>query len=459
MGKCCCAINCKNRFNKYSQISFYRLPKCQEKRRKWIAAIGRLNWNPTSETWLCSSHFVSGKKSNDPLHPDYVPSIFSFTSATEYHLAFNNVEQYVRSQKLRELNNTASYNTTSYKTVESSQLHQNTEVLPSDLSILQELIRYLKSKFLSLGYTFHGLESHLESDSTDNESFDCWIKFFTGLPNVRTVMLLFTYVSPSLPEKTKLSLRPVQELFLTLMKLRLDFSEEFLGHLFGIRQTTASCIFRRWIHVMSIRLYPLIMWPGRKYLQRSLKLNCICIIDCFEVFIEPPKGVMALSQTWSTSKQSNTIKFVISITPQGSISFISKAWGGCVPNRHLIENCGLLDKLLPGDLLLAYCPLTTEEDQTDLICAEVVMSPLSQGEKQLQQKDVEGFHEASPMKTHAQRVIGLLRERYSILSSTLPVSVIRVWPSGEVEKSLIDRVMMTCCALCNLCETIVPSSD
>lgn len=305
------------------------------------------------------------------------------------------------------------------------------------------------------------MESHLEHDSADNENFDCWIKFFTGLPNVRTVMLLFTYVSSSLSEKIILSLRPVQELFLTLMKLRLDFSEEFLGHLFGIRQTTAECVFRRWIHVMSIRLHPLIVWPGRKYLQRSLKLNCICIIDCFEVFIEPPKGVMALSHTWSASKQCNSIKFVISITSQGSVSFVSKPWGGCVTNEHIVENCGLLDKLLPGDLLLAHCPFATtaEEEHAGLFCAEVVTSALVQGEKLLRQREAGGVHEVSPAKTQAQRVMGLLRERYSILSSTLPTSALRVQPNGELEKSLVDRIVTTCCALCNLCETIVPSSE
>lgn len=60
MGKSCCVDDCKNRFNKNSELSFYRLPKAKEKRSKWIAAIHRHNWNPGPETWICSSHFVSG---------------------------------------------------------------------------------------------------------------------------------------------------------------------------------------------------------------------------------------------------------------------------------------------------------------------------------------------------------------------------------------------------------------
>lgn len=39
--------------------------------------------------------------------------------------------------------------------------------------------------------------------------------------------------------------------------------------------------------------------------------------------------------------------------PQGAISFVSKGWGGRVSDMHLIDNYGLLDKLLPGDLVSA----------------------------------------------------------------------------------------------------------
>ena len=87
--------------------------------------------------------------------------------------------------------------------------------------------------------------------------------------------------------------------------------------------------------------------------QRNFGKRVAVIIDCFEIFIEKPSSLIARAMTWSNYKHHNTVKFLIGITPQGVISFISKAWGGRVSDKHLTENSGLLRKLLPGDIVLA----------------------------------------------------------------------------------------------------------
>lgn len=154
------------------------------------------------------------------------------------------------------------------------------------------------------------------------------LSFFGLYDNIRFTLTLNVSCQPSLLRN-----------FL-LMKLRLNLSEEFLGYLFGIHQSTVSRIFRRWIHVTASRFHPLILWPEREDLRRGLPMcfrtflkNCVRIIDCFEVFIECPSDLKARAKTWSNYKQHNTIKFLISITPQGSISFVSKAWGGHVTDK------------------------------------------------------------------------------------------------------------------------------
>lgn len=59
------------------------------------------------------------------------------------------------------------------------------------------------------------------------------------------------------------------------------------------------------------------------------------IIDCFEIFIEKPFSLETASRTWSNYKHHHTIKFLIGISPQGVIMFISNAYGGRASDKFL----------------------------------------------------------------------------------------------------------------------------
>jgi len=83
---------------------------------------------------------------------------------------------------------------------------------------------------------------------------------------------------------------------------------------------------------MDRRLSPLIIWPERENIWRTMP-NCFkvafgnkttIIIDCYEIFIEKPSNLMAKSQTYSNYKSRNTVKVLIGITPQGTINFVSE---------------------------------------------------------------------------------------------------------------------------------------
>ena len=120
------------------------------------------------------------------------------------------------------------------------------------------------------------------------------------------------------------------------MKIKLNCPFQDLAYRFGVSVSTVSRIFDKWIDIMSTRLQFLILWPQREELIKTMPLvfkqnfgnKVAVIIDCFEVFIERPSSLIARAMTWSNYKHHNTVKFLIGITPQGVISFISKAWGG-----------------------------------------------------------------------------------------------------------------------------------
>lgn len=147
---------------------------------------------------------------------------------------------------------------------------------------------------------------------------------------------------------------------------------------------------------MYCRLKSFIVWPSREDLRNTMP-SCFLehfgkkvtvIIDCFEIFIEKPSNLDAQASTWSNYKHHNTVKYLIGITPYGAICFISPGYGGRISDKLLTENCGILDNLLPGDLVLADRGFLIE-DMAGLRCATVKTPAFLKGKKQLEPRDLE----------------------------------------------------------------------
>ena len=248
---------------------------------------------------------------------------------------------------------------------------------------------------------------------------------------------------------------------IVLLKLRLDVPSQDLAYRFGISAATISRIFSSCISVMDTRLSPLIHWPECAELwstmpecfQYSFGKRITVIIDCFEIFIEKPSNLLAQAQTFSSYKHHNTTKVLIGVTPQGTISFVSNAWGGRTSDKFLTENCGVLDKLVPGDMVMADRGFTIHESVA-FRRSELVIPAFTKGKKQLDPLDVEKTRNISNVRIHVERVIGRLRRKYTILQGILSAEFLMSNPTSPTP--VIDHILRACSVLVNICPTVVP---
>ena len=123
---------------------------------------------------------------------------------------------------------------------------------------------------------------------------------------------------------------------------------------------TISRVMLKWLTILT-RLHDLISWPTWESLQNTIP-QCFRVsfgekvtvtLDCFEILIEWPSSLLARSCTWSNYKHHNTVKVLLGIAAKGVVTFVSKAWGGRVSDKFLTEHSEILDKLLPGNIVLA----------------------------------------------------------------------------------------------------------
>ena len=102
------------------------------------------------------------------------------------------------------------------------------------------------------------------------------VSFYTGLPTCEVLEATFDHASPFVKRRTQ-SLTLFQEMVMVLMKLRRDVPHQDLAYRFGVSQSTVSRTFAHWLLIMDIRLSPLIRWPEREELWKTMP-------QCFSFF-------------------------------------------------------------------------------------------------------------------------------------------------------------------------------
>ncbi|KAJ8963021.1 hypothetical protein NQ317_006156 [Molorchus minor] len=482
----CAVVNCSKRAER-DQVRFFRIPAVlkgrvkevetlsKERRERWVRSLKRGNLSETflKNARICSNHFLKGAPAHleDKDNPDWIPTQnMGYISINIKHQ--NSAERHARLQErrkcLRMHEEDATPKSTEHVAGPSTSIGyveeedtdpRNCVKVQTDLDM-----EHLCNIFSDLNFSIEKiqtLQQKLRSMELSEESFlnnDSKALYFTGFPKADMMFSIFNTVTSSF--STKCALSPFQQFLLTLMKLRLNLPFKYLSYRFSISPATTSDIFYKCIDILYARYKRLVFWPDRNLLQKNMPAcfkenfgnRVAAVIDCFEIFTETPSGLLNTAHCWSNYKHHETVKFLIGISPQGTISYISEAWGGRTSDKYLTENCGFLNFILPGDVILADRGFLIK-DAVEAVGGRLEIPAFTKGKSQLDPIDLESTRNIANVRIHVERIIGLLRKKYKICQGPIPISMLSICRD---DLSALDKIMFVCSAFINLCPSQIP---
>lgn len=505
----CCVIGCSKRSDRDKDVSFFRIPSAtnyygeheyqiRKKRQDgYLAAISRqdIDVHSLEKYRICSRHFVCGEPAalHDVDNPAWLPTLHlgHLKKSVDQSAA---LDRWERTKRREDIRNVRALLLQVMNTIADEVVLETTElVIKEEIhAIANEQIKLIKD-FLPFTEQWTdeiaGMKKELENRKNTIEQLslelskkvepipshdklmfceeslqsDDHVRFYTGLPNKQVLQSVFTLVTNGLTADHDAStkLTPFQEFMCTMLKLRLNSPLQDLSYRFGISVSTVSRILLKWLTQMDVRLQNLVFWPDREQLQKTMPIcfqesfgkRVSIIIDCFEIYIERPSNLYARASTWSSYKHKNTAKVLIGISPQGVVTYVSETWGGRVSDKHLTENCGILQNLLPGDIVLADRGFDIA-DSVGMTQARLHIPAFTKGKSQLSALEVEETRKIANVRIHVERVISNVRQKYSILQSTIPIHFLQKRTNEDIP--LLDRMVRICCALNNVCDSVIP---
>ncbi|KAJ8976277.1 hypothetical protein NQ317_001916 [Molorchus minor] len=201
-------------------------------------------------------------------------------------------------------------------------------------------------------------------------------------------------------------LSPFSQLLLTLVKLRLDLHFKDLAYRFKIPPTTSSTYFLNMIEILYGRFKSLIVWPDRSVFKKNIPS---CFREAFQRenqrFIEKPEKHLTQQRCWSNYNHHHTIN----VTPQGTISYISKAYGGRTSDKKMVELSDFCTLIKPDDVVLAI------EDFR---------------ENQLHPLEIEETRHIAHVRIHVERIIG----------GSIPISMLTT--GNNEDTNILDKIVV-----------------
>lgn len=294
----------------------------------------------------------------------------------------------------------------------------------------------------------------LTFDNLKHDNVKC--RYYTGF-DFPVLEIIFNEVGEFIPTSTVNFLEPFQQFLIVFIKFRLNFPFKDIAYRFGISDSICYMYFRMIIECMYKRYRTLIKWPECEVINKNVPKffkdafldKTTMIVDSFEIFIEKPPNHLTRQQSWSNDKRHNTVKFLIAVTPQGTISYVSEAWGGRTSDKQIVERSGFLNRIKTNDVILANRGFSLATLKT-----KSAISAFKKVEKQeLELLEIGESRKMVHMGIQVERMVKMIKSKFIILKGPIPISML----VKDVDNSnLCEKIVVVCCALINLSPPIVP---
>lgn len=246
---------------------------------------------------------------------------------------------------------------------------------------------------------------------------------------------------------------PHEHILMCLKKIKLNSTFSELEDNFGLSLSYISKLFLKNIPIIANFLHPFIVNLDKKSIRKTLPIsfrhnyyNVSCIIDCLEIDIQKPSKALFQALTWSEYKKGNTVKYLISCTPNGLINYISPGFGGRASDVTIVENCNFLDSLEPGTVILADRGFKHVEQTLSKKGIKLLRPPSVPSGTKLSKEEVRQTKVIASLRIHVERVIRRIRE-FSMLKqhSVINKNFLRV----------LDNIIVIACALINIQDSLI----
>ena len=490
-------VVCGNTKAKDSSASFHRLPKDPKRRTLWLEVLDIREEVIKESTRVCCRHFPDGDCQKDPS----VSLGKRFASPKKKGPRAKRMKQRDERRELsRSVTPSVSLSSRSVTPTIAPQTHQVQTAtigspLLSDYSVhelstddqtepscttpqqlsssdtqvinraLLARIELLEAQNAQLkAETQQQVRSHFRMEDIQDD--DKLFRFYTGFVSFSIFLAFFEFLGPVVDklnywgskegERLRHRSRKLDtknQLFLTLVKLRLNLKLTDLGFRFGISSSQASRYITTWIcflyhHLREINWIPAVnqVFGTQPPSFREKFPSTYAIIDGSEVFIQTPSDLHMQSSTWSQYKHHNTVKFLVACTPNGAVCFISPVYVGSISDVELTRASGFLTALKdkPGISIMADRGFTIK-DMLKELNIDLNIPPFLEGHSQLTPEKIESGRKIASLRIHVERAIGRMKS-FNILKGTIPISMARI----------TNQIVCVCALLTNFQPALIP---